>query len=181
MKKILFAIIALIAFVSCSEEKIQPQIGKSEIQGEIPSNESWNSKIMFTDAGKIKAILYTNHLRMFDKQKVTLLDGVKIDFYSRAQKRTSTLTSLKGKVDDVTQNMFAIDNVVARNDSGTVLKTSELMWRNKDQKIVTDKFVTITSPKEIIEGFGFESDQHLSNYVIFNVTYSSTLSDKKKK
>ena len=181
MKNFFLVLISFGVFVSCSEEKIQPQIDKSEIQGEIPSNESWNSKIMFTDAGNIKAILYTNHLKKFDKQKVTLLDGVKIDFYSRDQKKTSQLTSLKGKVDDATQNMFAMDSVVAQNDSGVVLKTSELMWRNKDQKIVTDKFVTITSPKEIIEGFGFESDQHLSNYVIFNVTYSSTISEKKKK
>lgn len=181
MKNFFLVLIGVVVIISCSEEKIQPQIDKSEIQGEIPSNESWNTKIMFTDAGKIKAVLYTNHLRMFDKQKVTLLDGVKIDFYNRDQKKTSTLTSLKGKVDDTTQNMFATDSVVAQNDSGVVLKTSELMWRNKDQKIITDKFVTITSPKEIIEGFGFESDQHLNNYVIFNVTYSSTISDKKKK
>lgn len=180
MKNFLTAIIILMVLVSCSEEKIQPQIEKSEIKGEIPSNESWKSKITFTDAGKIKAILFTDHLRMYDKQKITFLDGVKIDFYNREQKNTSVLTSLKGKVDDATQNMFAMDSVVARNDSGTVLRTSELMWRNKDQKIVTDKFVTITSPKEIIKGFGFESDQHLSNYVIYNVTYSSTTSDKKK-
>ncbi|MEW5843909.1 MAG: hypothetical protein AB1775_11675, partial [Bacteroidota bacterium] len=66
MKKILLAIFAVAVIVSCSEEKIQPQIDKSEIKGEIPSNESWNSKIMFTDAGKIKAVLFTNHLRMYD-------------------------------------------------------------------------------------------------------------------
>lgn len=181
MKKFWLAIFAVIVIVSCSEEKIQPQIEKSEIKGEIPANESWNSKITFTDAGKIKAILFTDHLRMYDKQKATLLDGVKINFYNREQKNTSMLTSLKGKVDDATQNMYAMDSVVARNDSGVVLKTSELMWRDKDQKIVTDKFVTITSPKEIIKGFGFESDQHLSNYIIFNVTYSSILSGEKKK
>ncbi len=44
-------------------------------------------------------------------------------------------------------------------------------WRNSDKKIVSDKFVTITSPKEKIEGYGFESDQHLQNYVVYNITY----------
>jgi LPS export ABC transporter protein LptC len=118
---------------------------------------------------------------MFEKQKITLLDGVKIDFYDKEQKKKSFLTSLRGKVDDVTQNMYAIDSVVAKNDSGVVLRTNELMWRNKDQKITSDKFVKITSPKETIEGYGFESDQHLDNYVIFNVTYSSTSSGNQKK
>ena len=45
------------------------------------------------------------------------------------------------------------------------------MFRNKDQKIVSDKFVTIVSPKETIKGYGFESDRNLQNYVIYNITY----------
>jgi len=177
-----FSAVILIVFISlsCSEEKIQPQVEHSVTIGEIPSNESWNSKTTFTEDGKIRAVLYSNHLKMFEKQKATLLDGVRIDFYNKDQKKKSFLTSLRGKVDDETKNMFAFDSVVAKNDSGTVLRTNELMWRNKDQKITSDKFVRITSPKEIIEGYGFESDQHLDNYVIYNVTYSSTPSEKKK-
>jgi len=180
MKKILAATFFFILVISCSEEKIQPSIDKTNVLGEIPSNESWNSKIMFTDEGNMKAVLFTNHLKMYEIQKITLLDGVKINFYNKDQKNTSWLTSLRGKVDDVTKNMFAFDSVVAKNDSGTVLKTNELMWRQNDQKILTDKFVTITSPKEIIQGYGFESDQHLNNYVIYNITYSTSLSKKKK-
>ncbi len=180
MKKYFFSLIALAFLFSCSKEKIQPQVEKSIIQGEIPSNESWNSKMTFSDGGKIKAILYSNHIKMFDEQKFTLLDGVKINFYNKEQKNTSWLSSIRGKVNDRTKDMYAIDSVVALNDSGTVLKTSELMWRNRDQKIITDKFVTITSPKEIIQGFGLESDQYLENYKIFNVTYSKSRTDNVK-
>ena len=180
MKKYFFSLIALAFLFSCSKEKIQPQVEKSIIQGEIPSNESWNSKMTFSDGGKIKAILYSNHIKMFDEQKFTLLEGVKINFYNKEQKNTSWLSSIRGKVNDRTKDMYAIDSVVALNDSGTVLKTSELMWRNRDQKIITDKFVTITSPKEIIQGFGLESDQYLENYKIFNVTYSKSRTDNVK-
>lgn len=113
-------------------------------------------------------------------QKVTMLEGVKIHFYNSEQKVTTTLTSKRGKVDDITMDMYAIDSVVAVNDSGTVLTTQELKWKNSNEKITTDKFVSIRSSKEIIEGYGLESDQHLRNYVIFNVTYSSTVNEKKK-
>jgi LPS export ABC transporter protein LptC len=179
MKIIYPILLILVFFVACSEEKIRPQVDKSGVQGEIPTNESWNSKITFTDEGNIKAILFADHLKMFEKQKITLLDGVRIDFYDINQKKTTTLTSLRGKVDDATKNMFAMDSVVAKNDSGVVLKTDELMWRNKDQKIVTDKFVRINSPKEVMEGYGLESDQRLRNYTIFNITYSTTVNKKK--
>ncbi|MFA7227584.1 MAG: LPS export ABC transporter periplasmic protein LptC [Melioribacteraceae bacterium] len=172
MKKLSILLLVISIAVACSEKKIQPQVDKAVALGEIPSNESWNSTVMFTDEGKIKAVLYSDHFKMYDVQKITLLDGVKINFYNTEQKSTSWLTSLRGKVNDVTRDMYAVDNVVAENDSGTVLKTTELMWRNSDQKIITDKFVTITSPKEVIQGYGLESDQHLENYRIFNVTYT---------
>ena len=180
MKKFMF-LVAFISFVSCSEEKVKPKIEESKIQGEIPIHESWNSKIVFSREGKLKAILYANHLKKYELQKITFLEGVKVDFYNNAQKKTTTLTSKYGKVDDSTMDMYAIDSVVAVNDSGTVLKTSQLMWRNKDQKILTDKFVSIKSKEEIIEGYGFESDQHLNNYVIYNITYSAVLTKEEKK
>ncbi len=179
MRIVLFAIVLFALTQSCTEEKIQPQLDKSIKQSEIPSHESWKSKIMFTEEGKVKAVLYTDHLRKFENRKITLLETVTIDFYDKDQKKTSKLSSDSGKVDDITKDMYAYKNVVAKNDSGVVLRTSELMWRNNDQKIITDKFVSITSPKEIIEGYGLESDQSLKNYVIFNVTYSSTPGKKK--
>ncbi len=179
MKK--FCALLLILFVSaCSEEKIQPQIDKTKIEGEIPSHESWNSKIIFTDEGRVKAILYSNHLKKFEIQKITLLEGVKIDFYDKQQKSTSNLTSLTGKVDDVLRDMYAAGNVVAKNDSGVVLKTEELKWRNSDQKIVTDRFVSITTKKEIIQGYGLEADQSLNNYVVFNPTYTASVAKEEK-
>lgn len=175
-----FLFIVLCLSVSCTEEKVQPQVENTSIQGEVPAHESWKSKIMFTDDGKKKAVLFSDHLMKYDIQKITLFDRIKIHFYNKEQKNTSQLTALRGKRDDVSGNMYAYDDVVASNDSGVVLKTGELMWRNSDQKIITDKFVTITSPKETIEGFGFESDQHLDNYVIYKVTYSSTVPGSKK-
>lgn len=178
MIKLLISVI-LFFFISCTEEKVQPELLQNSADGEIPVHESWNSKIMFTDDGYLKAVLFTDHLKKFELQKQTFLEGVKIDFYDKNEKIASRLTSLKGRVDDVTRDMYAIDSVVAVNDSGTVLKTSELKWRNKDQKIITDKFVSIKSNKEVIEGYGLESDQGLNNYVIFNVTYSAILSDNK--
>lgn len=167
--------------LSCTEEKVRPVVTSNGPNGEIPVNESWNSKIIFSDEGRIKAMLFADYLKKYELQRVTLLDGVRIDFYDKLQKKSTTLTSNKGKVDDATRNMYAIENVVAINDSGTVLKTSELMWRNSDQKIVTDKFVSIKSSKEIIEGYGLESDQQLHNYVIFNVTYSAAVSSRENR
>ena len=178
MKYFLFLSILLL-ITSCYKEDVKPHIDASLTGKELPAQESWNSTVFFTDSGKTKAILYSGHLQLFNDKKETILDdGLKVEFFNQEEIKTTTLTSKRGRVDERTNDLFAIDSVVAVNDSGIVVKTDELTWRNKDQKIVSNKFVTIDSPKEHIEGFGFESDQHLRNYVIYNITYI-TQADKK--
>lgn len=156
---------------ACSDDKLRPQVTGITKSNDLPTQESWNSKVLFTEEGNLKAILFSDHIMMYTEKNETLLEGVKIDFYDQQEVHTSTLTSKKGRVDDITKNMYAIDSVVAVNDSGVVLRTDSLMWRNKDRKIVTENFVTIETPTESIHGYGFESDQSLDNYVIRNITY----------
>lgn len=175
--RILFLILIPFVFFSCSEEKIKPVVDLQTAGGEIPSQESWNSKIIFTEDGIIKAVLYSDHLTKYDNTKETLLEGVKINFFDEDGTFSSTLTSKKGKVDEATKNMYAIDSVVTVSDSGVTLRTDELMWNNSKRRITTDKFVTIISADEEIQGFGFESDQGLDNYVIYNITYVTALKE----
>lgn len=171
MKYIFLIVVISMLLQFCSSKRVKPSVDLNLNTQELPSQESWNSVITFTDSGKTKAILWTGHLRKFDDKRETFLDkNVKVDFYNDEQIKTSTLTSKKGRVDETTNNLYAIDSVVVFSDSVTI-RTEEMMWRNKDRKIVSDKFVTVVSPQEKIEGYGFESDQNLKNYVIYNITY----------
>jgi LPS export ABC transporter protein LptC len=171
MKLFVLIISILFLFPFCSSKRVKPSVdGKFSVE-ELPSQESWNSIVTFSDSGKISAILYAGHLRKYDDKRETFLDqNIKVDFYDLNEVQTTTLTSIKGRVDETTNNLYAIDSVVVSSDSVTI-KTEEMMWRNKDRKIVSDKFVTVISPQEEIQGYGFESDQNLNNYVIYNITY----------
>lgn len=172
-----FSIAFLLLIYSCNEENIKPSIEKNIFDEKIPDYESWNTEVIFSEMGDLKAVLFSDHIKKYEEDKVTFLEGVKIDFYDESGEKTTTLTSIKGRVDDITKDMRAIENVVVVSDSGVTLKTEELTWRNKIRKIMTDRFVTITSPEETIEGYGFESDQGLKNYKIFKITYSATVTD----
>ena len=140
--KYLFLISFLLLILACSNKDIKPHIDASISSGELPSQESWNSTIFFTDSGKTKAILYAGHIQVFSQRKETLFDeGLKVEFFNANEQLTTTLTSKRGRVDERTNDLYAIDSVVAVNDSGIVVKTNELEWRNRDKKIVSDKFV----------------------------------------
>ena len=168
----------LLLIFGCNETKLKPKIDLTVTSGELPDQESKNATITFTEEGHLRAILYADNIKVLGYKNEKLLENLRIDFYDEEEIRTSVLTSLKGKIDDNTQDMYAIDSVVAISDSGVTITTDELIWKNKTKKIVSDKFVRIVSENEVIEGYGFESDQNLTNYTIFDITYTTTLKDK---
>jgi LPS export ABC transporter protein LptC len=166
-------------FLLGCEEQPEPEVDFTMEDADSPTQESWNTEIQFTEKGVLKAILYSDHIRIYDDPKQKLLDNMLVDFINADGEVGSSISSKFGRIDDATEDMYAIDSVVAKNDSsGTTLETEELMWRKSDEKIVTDKFVTITSEEEIIQGYGLESDQGLKNYTIFDVTYQTIRKDK---
>ncbi len=170
MKYYFFFLFLLLLF-ACKSERLKPPIDYTFKDEDIPIQESWNSEVTFSDSGKIKAILFAGHIQVFPQRSETLIDDkVKIDFYDEEQIKTTTLTSKRGRVDDLTSDLYAIDSVVVLSDSVSIF-TELIKWKNEERKIVSDKFVTIISPTEKIQGYGFESDQSLKNYVIFNITY----------
>jgi len=153
------------------EEKIKPSVLGGVSSSSLPSQESWNSTVTFTDSGVVKAILKAGHISQYEGSRQTLLDKkVHVDFFDEHGVHSSVLTSETGKVDEATNNLEAIGNVVVISDSGVVVETEKLFWDNQRQLIHSDEFVKITSPKENLQGHGFESDQNLKNYRIFRVT-----------
>jgi LPS export ABC transporter protein LptC len=178
--KFITVLLFVIFLSNCGETKLKPQIDETISSDELPDQESTKATITFTEEGKLKAILYSDNIKVLGEKKEKLLEKMRIEFFDEYEKRTSELRSLMGKIDDATQDMYAIDSVIAVSDSGIILTTDELIWKNKAKKIVTDKFVRIVSENEIIEGYGFESDQNLRNYTIFNITYTTTLEDNER-
>ncbi len=169
---IIISVTIFIIIVSCTTEKVEPTVNTQLRGDQLPDQESWDATVFFTDSGKTKAILHAGHLKIYYRNKETFLDSnIQVDFYNEDEIKTTTLTAKRGKVDEKTNDLFAYDSVVVVNDSGIVINTDEMMWRNKDRKIVSEKYVTIVTPSERIEGYGFESDQGLRNYVIYNITY----------
>ncbi len=153
------------------EEKVRPSVLSGVSSTQLPSQESWNSTITFTDSGIVKAIVRAGHIYSFDHTRITFLDsGVTVDFFDELGRHTTKLTSHRGSVDEGTNNLEAVGNVVVTSDSGTVVRTEKMYWTNARQLIHSPEFVHITSPKEDLKGTGFESDHNLRNYRIFKVT-----------
>ncbi len=170
-QKLFFAVslfLLLIWYSSCGDKFKPDQINTNS--DDAPSQESWNSTVIFTDSGMTKAVMQAGHISVYTIKGFTLIDsGAKVDFY-KDEKIVSTLTGRRAKIDDRTKDIEIYDSINVVNYEGSELKTEKLLWTNKTQRVSSDEFVKINTPTESIEGVGFESDQNLKNYKIFKVS-----------
>ena len=61
-----------------------------------------------------------------------------------------------------------IGNVKVENLEGKKFETSLLFWDQKEEKVYSDKYIRIQEEDKIITGVGFESNQNMTQYKIFN-------------
>ena len=153
-------------FSSCTKQSVQDLPSR---QG-MPDQESWGVNIILTDQGMIRAKIMSGHLEKYNEKEFILLDSsVTVDFFDSEEQHTSVLTSNKAEVNQSSNDMKAIGNVVAVSDSGISLYSNTLMWDSKNEKLRTkDKIMITTLEEDTLYGIGFESDSDLENWKIIN-------------
>lgn len=61
-----------------------------------------------------------------------------------------------------------IGSVEVESLQGERFDTSELFWDQKKEKVYSEKYIRIQQEEQIITGVGFESNQNMTRYKIFN-------------
>ena len=157
---------ALLLVYSCSEEK------KSDLPSSdgLPDQESWGVTIILTHEGLTRAKVTSGHLKKFNEKEYIILDeNVVVDFFDLQENHASTLFSDKSEINEKSNDMLAIGNVIAKSDSGITLFTERLQWIAKDEKLFTKDSIMITTlEKDTLFGKGFESNADLENWRILN-------------
>ena len=157
--------ILLIFPLGCTNENSPLPRARSD---DHPDQESWGVTIILTDEGIERARVRSGHLEKYNKRKFIMLDeNVTVDFFDRFEKHISKLTSLKAEVNQASNDMRAIGNVVVVSDSGITLYTDTLVWDSKKEKMSTDDPIMLTTEKDdTLYGIGFESDSDLQNWKV---------------
>jgi LPS export ABC transporter protein LptC len=162
----LFLFILLIFVSSCARKPILEMPSRDG----MPDQESWGVNIILTSEGLIRAKVRSGHLEKYNEKKFVLLDSsVMVDFFNEEEQHTSVLTSKTAEVDQASNDMKAMGNVVAVSDSGITLYSETLTWNSKDEKLHTkDNIMITTLEKDTLYGVGFESDSDMKNWKILS-------------
>jgi LPS export ABC transporter protein LptC len=167
--KILIACVIISAVFSACEndmEKVKIISGKKA----MPAETGKDVEILYSDSAKLKARLLATELNRFVQKPpyIEMPKGIKLYFYDSNQKVNSTLTAQYAKVLQFPDNniMEARRKVVVVNEKNEKLETEHLIWNQKEETIVSNAYVTITTKDEIIMGDGLESNQSFTKYKI---------------
>lgn len=92
--------------------------------------------------------------------------GLHVDFYDHQQQRTSQLTAKYAEQSESKQVITLRDSVVIWNYRNERLEAEELICNEREQTIISNKFVKITTPTYIIYGSKLRSNLDFTDWYL---------------
>ena len=161
----------LLASMACSDTELNLQaLEKSE---EVVVQRAEEVEILYSDSAQILVrISGPVLLDYLDKlePKTEFPEGVKVDFFKEGQTVNSILTAKYGIRYPKNNITVVRDSVVFKTVDGERLETEELIWNETKAKVYSNKFCRIYKKDEIIQGYGFESNESFTQSRIKKVT-----------
>ena len=173
------AAVLFVLFPACSgkDKKLTEAISKNDT---LPSMKSLGVTTLISDSGITRYKIVTEEWLIYDKknppywafEKGVYLEKFDTLFRIDASIKADTayyhekkkLWELKGHVQILSQR-------------GDKFQTDLLFWDEKKEKVYSDKFIQIEQEDKVIKGYGFESNQDLTEYEIKNTTGVFTVED----
>jgi LPS export ABC transporter protein LptC len=156
-------------FILSCNSKVASEIPTGLLSGKaLPSVDATDFQTFYTDSGIVRYFLDTPKLLIFDLEKPPYKEfpeGFHLQQFDENKKIISELSANYGKNFVNEQKWLATGNVVMVNDKGDTLRTEELIYMTEQDKIYSDKFVSIKKGDQNIIGTGgFESDTQMKKW-----------------
>lgn len=168
--RLTFLFFAAFAFTGCEND---PELVNRTNERKPAIEEAFKITSYLSANGQLRAKLTAPYMKRYtlDSTYLEFSRSLHVNFYDSAGRVESQVDALYGKYMETQSKVYLRDSVVTFNVKGDTLRTPDLWWDQNTKKFYTDKYVRFKSASKIIYGGkGFEADQDLSNYTIFQPT-----------
>jgi LPS export ABC transporter protein LptC len=143
---------------------------KEPVEYNGPIRKAENVELFYTEKNQVKVKMIAAELHEFINGDREFPKGVYLEFFDEFGKMESTLRAnhaffFKKENQWRGRGKVEVKNI-AKNEQ---LNTEELFWKPAEERIFTDKFVTIRQQGDVIYGEGLEAKQDMSDYLIKKV------------
>lgn len=163
------ALCLAVTLVACQSKVNQEPLEQVDFAGEM----AWDIEMLYSDSIKTSVRVTAPLLQRIDQRGKRLekfSNGFKAEFYDANGRVQSTLTSQEAIRNPDEKVMVVQQDVVLVDAAGKKLETSELTWDEKTQLVKTNRFVKITTPKNVLYGYGLEATQDFTWYRFMKTT-----------
>ncbi|MEQ8478309.1 LPS export ABC transporter periplasmic protein LptC [Fulvivirga sp.] len=134
---------------------------------EGPMNMIEGMDLYRSESATLKVRLVTPKLVEYVNGNREFPDGLYMEFFDESGKMTTTLKANEAIYFKEEDHWRGRGNVVIKNiENQQELTTEELFWKPSEERMFTEKFVTIKLPDQVLYGKGLEAKQDFSEYTI---------------
>jgi LPS export ABC transporter protein LptC len=172
-KNLVSVLVAINLLVACNTAADNPA---PKIKYNGPIMQTGDVTTLYSDSALLKAKLQAKLEWRYENGNAQYPKGIHVTMYDRKQQISSTLRANYAKYDKQRDSYFARGNVIVNNVAkGETMKTEELHWDKLKRQIHTDKFVSIQTSTDVVQGNGLISDDGFVHWKILNPTGSFTV------
>ena len=166
---VLVAIVVLFFYTACGSTdtetvniKFDPETTPSMITDSVTT--------LISDSGITRYKLVADNWQVFDKAKDPYWyfpEGIYLErFDSLFEVEAKILADSAWNYTD--KRLWRLKgNVDIRNMQGEMFLSDELFWDQKEQRVYSDKYIQIKRGDTELKGYGFESNQEMTEYRVF--------------
>lgn len=124
-------------------------------------------ELYYTEENVVKVKMIAAKVHEYENGDREFPEGIYLEFYDESGKMESTLRANEAYFFKKENQWRGRGKVEVKNlEKNEQLNTEELFWKPTEEKIFTEKFVTIRQQNDVIYGQGLEAKQDMSDYVI---------------
>jgi LPS export ABC transporter protein LptC len=161
-----FSFSVVIVFVlnlsSCNQNDV-----KEPVEYTGPLREVENVETHYTENGHVKVKMIADLVFEFQNGDREFPKGIHVEFYDESGALESTLRADHAFYFEAEKQWRGRGKVQVKNIlKNEQLNTEELFWKPAEERIFTDKFVTIRQEGDVLYGQGLQAKQDMSDYTI---------------
>jgi LPS export ABC transporter protein LptC len=132
-----------------------------------PLRKAENIELYYSEKDQVKVKMVAAEMQEFESGDREFPKGIYMEFYDEFGMMESTLRANQAyffKKENQWRGRGKVEvKNIAKNEQ---LNTEELFWKPGEEKIFTEKFVTIRQQGDVIYGQGLVANQDMSDYII---------------
>ena len=173
------AAVMFVLFPACSgkDKKLAEAIAENDT---LPSMKSLGVTTLISDSGITRYKIVAEEWLIHDKKNPpywAFEKGVYLEKFDTIFRVDASIKADTAYYHEKKKLWELRGHVQILSQRGDRFQTDLLFWDEKKEKVYSDKFIQIEQEDKVIKGYGFESNQDLSEYEIKNTTGIFTIED----